>query len=139
MAQVKLFHLGLLCFKNIEKEVQKPFIEKANKMLALNQELQTKSTRFTKRVTDNFEIEKISKKLDSFYNYDFKTFVAELKKQKVVLSLKQQDEWQDYFDSYKTEINQLQNTIQQTDNEIDKMVYELYGLSDEEIKIVEEN
>lgn len=116
---------------------QQPFIEKADKMLALNQELQTKSTRFTKRVTDNFEIDKITKKLEVFYNYDFKTFVTELKKQKIKLSLVQQDEWEEYFNANKTEINQLQTEISTTDKEIDQMVYELYGLTEEEIGIVE--
>jgi uncharacterized coiled-coil DUF342 family protein len=60
-----------------------------------------------------------------------------LKKQKIKLTFKQQDEWEDYFDSYKQEITDLQNRINQTDKEIDQMVYELYGLTEEEIKIVE--
>ena len=126
-------------FKEISEIEQQPFINKAEIILTLNKNLQTKSNKFLNRTKDHFEIEKLSKKLDSFYNFDFKTFVVELKKQKVVLSLKQQDEWQDYFDTYKTEINQLQNEIQQTDTKIDTMVYELYGLSDEEIKIIEKS
>ena len=55
----------------------------------------------------------------------------------IKLSLTQQDEWEDYFTTYKTEINHLQSQITQTDNKIDQMVYELYGLTDEEIAIVE--
>lgn len=54
------------------------------------------------------------------------------------LSLLQQDEWEEYFVAHKTEINTLQNQINQTDNEIDQMVYQLYGLTEDEIKIVEE-
>jgi hypothetical protein len=34
-------------------------------------------------------------------------------------------------------INQLQDEINTTDKEIDQMVYGLYGLSEEEVKIVE--
>ena len=82
-------------------------------------------------------IEKPSQKLQSFYNYDFKTFVAELKKKKVKLSLMQQDEWEEYFTSYKNKINALQTEIATTDTAIDKMVYQLYGLTEEEIQIVE--
>ncbi len=99
--------------------------------------LQEKSTRFLNRIQSNLEVAKISKKLEQFYDYDFKTFVAELKKQKVKLSLVQQDEWENYFNAYKSEINALQTQIATTDKEIDQMVYELYGLSDEEIAIVE--
>jgi hypothetical protein len=33
----------------------------------------------------------------------------------------------------------LKTEIDQTDKEIDRMVYELYGLTEEEVKIVEES
>ena len=138
MAQIKLFHLGLLCFKNISKEAQQPLIEKADQMLNLNKELLQKKNKYLNRLRDNFEIDKISNKIDTFYDFDFKTLLAELKKIKVNLSLLQQDEWEEYFVAHKTEINTLQNQINQTDNEIDQMVYQLYGLTEDEIKIVEE-
>lgn len=82
------------------------------------------------------KIEQI-KNISPFYYFDFKIFVSELKKQKVTLSLNQQDEREDYFNTYKTEINNLQAQINQTDQQIDQMVYDLYGLTDEEIGIVE--
>jgi hypothetical protein len=138
--------------KQITNESQQPFIEKADKMLELNQQLQEKKNKFLNRIKDNLATPvatmghdpltmtiKISKKLDAFYNYDFKTFIAELKKQKIKLSLTQQVEWDDFFNGYKTEINQLQVEIYTTDKEIDQMVYELYELTEEEIKIVEES
>ncbi|MBT4333168.1 MAG: restriction endonuclease, partial [Candidatus Cloacimonetes bacterium] len=37
----------------------------------------------------------------------------------------------------KKEINEFQKHIDKTDNEIDQMVYDLYGLTKEEIEIVE--
>jgi len=136
-AQVKIIYIDPLPIKEISIEYQQPFIERATKMLELNKQLQAKKIKFLNRTNDNFEIDKISKKLEVFYNYDFKTFVSELKKQKIKLSLVQQDEWEEYFNAYKNEINQLQNEINTTDKQIDKMVYELYGLTEEEIKIVE--
>jgi len=45
------------------------------------------------------------------------------------------NEWQ----SLQDEIQSLQSKIEQTDREIDQMVYELYGLTDDEIEIVEES
>lgn len=106
-------------------------------MLELNRQLQEKKNKFISRIQSNFEIDKITKKLGSFYEFDFKTFVAELKKQKLILSLSQQDEWEDYFSGYKNLINNLQEDIAKTDKEIDEMVYELYGLSEEEKYIIE--
>jgi len=133
---------------NLLPNQKQPFIEKANQMLSLNKDLQQKKSKFLHRIKDNLGATapdngacpidlKLSKKLEVFYNYDFKIFVSELKKKKVVLSLLQQDEWEEYFNSYKTEINQLQAEINKTDKEIDQMVYELYGLTEDEIKIVE--
>ena len=134
-----------LPIKQISNELQIPFIEKADLMLLLNQQLQEKKTKFLNRVKDNLcamghvPLTKISKKLEAFYDYDFKTFIAELKKQKVKLSLTQQDEWEEYFNAYKTEINQLQDEINAMDKEIDKMVYKLYELTEDEIEIIEKN
>ena len=113
-------------------------IDKVNFILALNKELQQKKITFLNRLKDNFELDRISNKVDAFYNFDFKTLLSELKKRKVMLSLIQQDEWEEYFMAYKTEINALQEQINQTENEIDQLVYQLYGLTQDEIKIVEE-
>ena len=121
----------------ISKENQRPFIKKADQILSLNKKLQSKSEKFIKRVEANLEIKKLTTKLQSFYSFDFKTFISELKKQKIKLRFKEQDEWEEYFDSYKKEINNLQHQINQTDTKIDKMVYDLYELTAEEIEIVE--
>ena len=136
-AQVKTIFVKDLPYKHIDIEQQQPFIKKADEMLLLNKELYTKSEKFIKRIKSNTELEKLSNKLKTFYNYDFKTFVKEFKKKKIKLSFSQQDEWEDYFERYKTEINELQNQINETDNEIDKMVYKLYELTTEEIAIIE--
>ncbi len=116
---------------------QQPFIEKADLMLFFNKQKQEKINRFLHRLETNFEIEKFSNKMKAFYDYDFKTLITEFKKKKIKLTLSQQDEWEEYFNSYKEEILKLQKQIDKTDKEIDQMVYELYGLTDEEIEIVE--
>jgi len=106
-------------------------------MLSLNKELQNKVDIFLKRLKSNVTNINLTNKLSSFYELDFKTFLSEIKKQKIEIALKQQDEWEEYFDSYKKEIDELKKQINKTDKEIDKLVYELYGLSEEEIKIIE--
>lgn len=122
----------------ISKTEEQPFIEKANTMLELNKIFQTKKDKFLSRINSNFDIDKLSKRLEAFYESDFKTFLKELKKKKVTLSLKEQDEWEEYFESYRNELLEIQAKIDKTDREIDKMVYGLYGLSEEEIKVVEQ-
>jgi len=47
-------------------------------------------------------------------------------------------EWMELFEEKKAEVVALQEEIDKTDREIDQMVYELYGLTEEEINIVEQ-
>ncbi|MFA7193272.1 MAG: hypothetical protein WC131_04080, partial [Bacilli bacterium] len=94
-------------------------------------------SKFLGLLQDNLALSTISRKLAAFYESDLKSFLSELKKQKTLLSLSDQSEWKDFFEHSKSEINQLQSEIEKTDREIDQMVYELYGLTKEEIKIVE--
>ena len=64
--------------------------------------------------------------------------MAELKKAKVpTLSLDQEEEWLGYLNKKKAEAYGLQSEIDRVDKTIDQMVYALYGLSEEEIAIVE--
>jgi hypothetical protein len=136
-AQVKIIYVDPLPIKNISSEAQHPFIEKADQMLSLNTDLQTKRQRFRQRLSDNFDKIKLNTALERFDELDFAGFVKELLKQKIKLSLKQQDEWEEYFNAYKTECNALSAQITATDKTIDEMVYGLYGLTEEEIKIIE--
>jgi type I restriction-modification system DNA methylase subunit len=127
-----------LPIKDISREDQNLFIEKADVMIGLSKTFQTKKTKFLNRITDNFDLEKLSKKLEVFYETDFKIFLKELKKKKATLTLKDQDEWEEYFETYQKELLELQSQIDTTDREIDAMVYALYGLSEDEIKVIDE-
>lgn len=110
-----------------------------DKMVSLTQTLQEKCGRFLRRITETYNLQKITQNIESFYSIDFSTFVKELGKQKIKLSLVQKDELEDYFNAYTTECISIKTEIENTDKEIDKMVYELYGLSEDEVKVVEGN
>jgi len=115
------------------------FIEKADKMLFLNKNLQELSQKFQRLLTRKFELEKLSTKLQDWYLLNFLEFIKELKKAKIKLSLKDEMEWEEIFLEKKEEAEKVKNEIEMTDKEIDGMVYELYGLSEEEVNIIERN
>ena len=116
---------------------QQPFIDLADRMLSLNKDLQSKRARFLSLLQNNLPEVKITGSLETFDTLDFAGFVAELKKQKIKLSLAQQDEWMDFFNKYKSDCNALTAEIAETDKTIDTLVYDLYGLTAEEIAIIE--
>ena len=137
--EIKLASVKEIPIPNIENNTfYDSLSKKTDIILDLKVKINNVISTFIERLGLNVKLENPSQKINKFYNYDFKTFLAELKKQKVSLSLKEQDEWEDYFNEYKTAINNIQAGIEKTDQEIDQMVYKLYGLTEEEIQIVEE-
>ncbi len=100
-------------------------------------QLQEKRSRFLRRLSENIEGIKATTALQTFDCLTFADFVKELKKQKVKLTLPQQDEWEDYFNDYASGCRTLTDQIAATDHEIDLCVYHLYGLTYDEVLTVE--
>lgn len=134
--KIKGGHLKTIPVPAISLDAQQPFIVLADKMLSLHKDLQEKRSRFLRRLGENLEGVKITTALQTFDELDFAGFVAELKKQKIKLSLVQQDEWEPYFNDYKEACNTLREQIQKTDSEINTRVFDLYGLTQEEQQTV---
>ena len=138
LAQVKRTHLLEIPIPDLTDSqfstINSQLISLADKMLSLNETLQKKSTNFLKVVKQTFALEKISTKLETFYNLDFDGFMKELK-QKVTPKTKL--EWLEVFEETKKSLQEIQSQIAATDKEINELVYKLYGLTEEEIKIVE--
>ena len=93
---------------------------------------------------DNLSINKLTKKLQNWHELEFRDFIKELNKaiKKTggeKLSKIEEMDWMELFETKKAEAQILKAEIDQTDAAIDQMVYELYGLTEEEIQIVEAN
>ena len=110
-----------------------------NKMIIKTAELKKLANTFISLLQSKFEIEKPTTKLQNWYELEFKDFLKELKKAKVQLSLSEEAEWMQYFNEQKQKAKELKAEINKVDSDIGQMVYELYELTDEEIKIVEQN
>ena len=125
-------------FKPLKEQDQKPFIRLTDIMLSKNKELQEIQKKFTTLLVSDFKIEKLTEKLEDWYLLDWSDFANELKKKKISMSGKDEEKWLDRFDRLKKEALAIKGVIDSTDKEIDQKVYELYGLTGEEIKIVED-
>ena len=121
----------------ISKEEQKPFIEKADLMLELNKKFYDEINFYLENLKVDFEVEKISKKLEKFYLLEKNEFLKELKK----ISKKEKiiKEYYNRFENIKNEILEIKNKIDLEEKIIDKMVYEIYELNEDEIKIIEDS
>jgi hypothetical protein len=126
-----------LPIKIISTIKQISFIEKADLMINLNKKYYEKKYIFLELLKSNYLIKKETNKLKYFYNYEFKDLLIELKKQKIDIKLSGQTELLDLFNKYKKEIIDLKQKIDFTENEIDQLVYNLYNLTSDEIKLIE--
>ncbi|MDX4047746.1 N-6 DNA methylase [Aliarcobacter skirrowii] len=135
--QDNLGELPIPNFNNIEQKI--PFNKKADLMLELNKKLQE----LKKNFINELNLEKVPTKLQKFEELDFDDFAkeyAKAKKLKFADKLEERNfknEWQRLFENDKKEVLEIQNQINITDKEIDQMVYKLYDLTPDEIKIVE--
>lgn len=112
--------------------------EVVDTMIETNYTLDKTIESFVELLQVKFPITKSSKKLKNWPELDFTEFLAELKKVKVQQSLEEESEWLKFFTTKKSEANALQANINRIEKQIDQMVYELYGLSEDEILIVEQ-
>lgn len=112
------------------------------KLIGLTDSLNTEIKKFPAYINSQYQLEKLSGKLTNWYDLDFPDFIKELNKaiktaKGSPLTKKDEFEWMELFEENKKKALALKAEIDRTDKEIDQMVYELYGLTEEEIKIVE--
>jgi type I restriction-modification system DNA methylase subunit len=114
--------------------------DKADIMLSQNKVFWALKSDFLNFVKNELTPQKISTKLENWHDLDWDGFKTELAKGKVKLdnlSLKDRKEWQDYFFEHQAKALDIKAIIDKTDSEIDRIVYALYGLTEDEIRIVE--
>jgi len=126
----------------IDKKIEGKIVEFAKAKLIQEPIFRDSINKFTTYIQSQFNIASLTNKLKNWHELTFAAFINELNKAiKTVggtpLTKLQEMEWMEVFETKKTEAQTLKAEIDKTDKEIDKMVYELYGLSEEEIKIVE--
>lgn len=121
----------------VKTEETNKFINNAEVILSLNENLQNVSSKFISLLQSEFSIEKLTKKIEKWHSLEWSDFEKELKRIKIILTGVQKEDWFERFNRLRVEAQTLKTEIDKTDTEIDQMVYGLYGLSEEEIKIVE--
>lgn len=119
---------------------QQPFIEKAQTMLDLTKQLNSLSFTFLDYLKAKMgNPSKLSNKLLKWYNLPDDAFLTEINKLAKTQKLANFDE-RAVFVAFKTDskkIKEIQQALANTDAEIDRAVYALYKLSEEEIGVVE--
>ena len=122
---------------HIDSDAQKKITDKVDKIFELNNSRKEKNEKFLSRLTINLNIN-ITKKFEKFETMEFRDFLNELKKQKISLSLKEQDEWEDYFNVNKNILIELEDNVRKIEGEINDAIYDLYDITHDERITIEE-
>jgi len=118
-------------------EQQKPFIEKTQFVCSKIVELRNGLNRFYNRLMERFSGIVISKKLEKYWEMDFSGLLSEIRRMsKTRLSLKETDEWEDYFNASKSESIRLLKEISHVKDEMDSMIFRLYEITEEEQELI---
>lgn len=139
--EIKLTSVKHIPLPQVNTEEQTPLILKVNQILGYKIEFENLIKKFSNYFTSHFQVESLSGKLSNWHELKFNDFIKEIKKliKGTLLTKKDEFEWMELFEENKKHALELKSQIDQTDKEIDYMVYELYGLTQEEIQIVENN
>lgn len=111
----------------------------ANEMLDLNLQFTKKHTNFLFIAKTLLNVNNIPKWLFDWHSYDLEKFIENLRKQKKRIKSDEIQEWKDFFNGEIDEIQPVIQNINHIEKKIDKMVYKMYGLTDEEIIIIEKH
>lgn len=83
---------------------------------------------------------KLSTKLTDWWTLDFKEFQSEVKSRfKRALSLQESMEWEPLFNQQKEQIQHLSYQLSSEEQALNKAVYDLFGLDQAEIELLEQN
>lgn len=108
------------------------FETRVDERLAAFAEVRKTRRRFLRRLREEFPDLKATEKLENFDEATFTVVCNELKKQKITLSLKARDEWEDYFDAQREKARAANARCAELDAELDAAVANLYGFDADE-------
>jgi hypothetical protein len=138
-AQIKTITLKQLPIVRAAQEQQQVFVCKVDRMINFNKELNEYRLKVIQLLKSKWPNLNVTGRISAWYTLTFEEFRKELEKQKIKFSLPEQAEWLQYFNEQKQKAESISSLIKKTDNEIDQMVYQLYQLTEDEIKIIEKN
>jgi hypothetical protein len=117
-------------------QVQQSIIIKVEELIKMHTEKNNRIETFLQRLKGNFGLRDVSKKFQLFFRLESNEFLNEIKILKVKLSLEDQDDWEKYFDNYKSSILQLEKQIMSRENEVNELAFQVYEISSNERNVI---
>lgn len=115
---------------------KKPFEDMAKLLQGWSAEAYKTRTSFLKILEADLGIGKLTRNLEKWDSLTWAVLQAELKKAKVSFTTKQKLQWLEVFEEEKKKCNELEAKIHATEQALDQMLFDLYGLDQAEQSMV---
>lgn len=137
--QIKTFDLEKMPIPNASPQQMAELARRAENITKLVPQINEISHRLASLISAELGTDTLVKSLKSPFEMETKNFLSYLEKQikPKKLTLQQKSEWMQHFEAEKSKALTLKAEIDRLAHEIDQMIYMLYGLTPEEVKIVE--
>lgn len=131
--------LKIPIIREIPENIKKEILQNFDNIKKYNEKYYKEIESFHKYLISDFKVTNINKKLKKYHILSFDELYKEVKKQYKQISRTEKDKLEEEYISSLEIIKPLQKEINDIDKEIDRLAYELYDLTPEEIKIIEKS
>ena len=136
--QYKEIFVEQLPIKTINKNMEKELCNLVNKILEFNKIFINETNFLWNYILKEFKVQKISNKLENYFKLNSEEFLKEIKKQNGVISNEfLKDALIQKFNFSCQKIEEIQLNIEYIEKELNKLIYLIYNLDENEINIVE--
>lgn len=130
---------NLMPFPKLSKTEKSNLINMADLQVSNHIRIQELSDKFFALLKGDFKDVSINSALTNWYDLDWTGFRSALKKQKINLIGEVKEDWYDRFERLSQQARTIKSIIDTTDKQIDALVYKLYNLTDDEIRVIKNN
>lgn len=116
-----------------------PLNKAVESIMQVYSQLSAIESEFVNLIISKSGANKISRVLQNWVSVSQHNFLIELSKLNIVSNLSEESEWLNYFNEQKAMAENLKFHIEKIEIDIDTFVYDLYNLTESEIKIVEDS
>ena len=120
----------------IDLDNQENLIILVDNIITLNKEIEEYENKLFDSLRNNLNIINFSKKIENFHNLSYKEFLKEIKNKNKNFD---EEYLLNLFEDSKYNIGILKDKIQENNIKLNKIVYKIYQLTDNEIDIIENN
>ena len=130
-------YLEQLPIKELSTDIQNWFKDKVDSIINKKNEIKNFLSKTSSFIINKFDIKDSSLIFQKQDKTSWQEFLTELQSKKVILTIDKEEELKNWFENKIEQFKKIKEEINNINDEIDKKIYTIYDLAEEEIEIIE--